>query len=90
MSAKYSLRGITLSAKGTARKDFDELKARVTAMPLRVGGGGFLIQTYDTFPPIPDSYTIIECYGQLWYADETYTVWRPLVIYAAQTGEPGT
>lgn len=92
MSAKYSIsnHGRNIGAKGTASQDLAEIKARVSSIPLRPGGSGFAIQEYDNFPPIPGSPTIIQCYNQLWYADIAYTVWRPLVIYAAQTGEPGT
>ena len=54
------------------------------------GGGGMSIPTYDDFPTIPDTYRIIRCKAQLWYAETGYTVWYPMIHFTDETGEPGT
>lgn len=71
-----------------------DLEGRVRGIPLRVpaggGEGGLTIETYTTFPDIPEEPTIISCKNQLWYAQSGYTTWRPTCAFTLESGEPGT
>lgn len=75
--------------------ELDDLRRLTTRLPTRSGGGGgsaraFRIQTFVLFPPIPSVPTIISCKGQAWYAEDTYSVWYPMVKPTSDTGVVGT
>lgn len=72
-----------------------DLRKQMSRLPVRYAigngsGGGFSIVHYDTFPPIPEVPTIIDCKDQLWFANANYTFWKPCVEYTPETGVVGT